>query len=205
MGVKEESNILKDIIEEANKRGHSEVRIRDVAYALMKVRFKDSLIPYTICFGAPEKDSDVDAYDAKDSTKFLIRYFEKDLSPKEKLVTDLESIVKSRHKNDDGATISFEENRAGMEQLLKEIAEAKADKDTIPAKELVALLKAEADIRSKLNDKFGASEKVDEQLIIVQPKFNHICDKTRKECWLQTRDFAMQHWHLIPDPNYKDE
>ena len=203
MGVKEDSNILKGIIEEANKRGHSEVRIRDVAYALMKVRFRDSLIPYTICFGAPEKDNDVDAYDAKDSTKFLIRYFEKDLAPKEKLVTDLESIVKSRQKNDDGGTISFEENRAGMEQLLQDIAEAKKDR-LIPTKDLVPLLKAEADIRSKLNDKFGAAEKVDEQLIIVQPKFNHICDKTRKECWLQTKDYAMKHWHLIPDPNYKE-
>lgn len=205
MGLKEENNILKNIIKEADKRGYSEVRIRDVAYALMKVRFKDSLIPYTICFGAPEKDNDVDVYDAKDSTKFLERYFEKDLAPKEKLVTDLESIIKSRPKNDDGATISFEENRAGMEQLLKEIADAKADKDTIPAKELVALLKAEADIRSKLNDKFGAAEKVDEQLIIVQPKFNTICPHTRRECWTQTRDFAMKHWHLIPDPDYKEE
>lgn len=204
MGVKEESNILKNIIEEADKRGHSEVRIRDVAYALMKVRFKDSLIPYTICFGAPEKDNDIDVYDAKESTKFLVRYFEKDLAPKEKLVTDLESIVKSRQKDDDGATISFEENRAGMEQLLKDIAEAKKE-GKIPTKDLVPLLKAEADIRSKLNDKFGAAEKVDEQLIIVQPKFNHICEHTRKECWLQTEEWAMKHWHLIPDPNYKEE
>lgn len=202
--MNEESKILKDIIEEANKRGHSEVRIRDVAYALMKVQFNDSLIPYTICFGAPEKDNDIEIYDSKESTKYLIRYFEKDLEPKEKLVTDLSSIVKSRTKTDDGGSISFEENRAGMEQLLKEIADAKADKE-IPPKELVQLLKAEADIRSKLNDKFGAAEKVDEQLIIVQPKFNHICSETRKECWLQTRQFAMEHWHLIPDPDYNNE
>lgn len=200
------------ITEEAKLRGY-DVRIRDIAYALMRVKFKDELIAYTVVFGTPEKDSDVTVYDEMESVRYLCRWFEKDLAPKksEKKAEDIISEIKRKRNaeetSEDG-TISFEENRAGIEQQIHEIRElieqaTKAEPKDL--KTLATLQKTEADLRSKLNDKFGASEKGGEQYIIVQPKFSHICEHTRRECWLQTKEYAMEHWHLIPDPKYKEK
>lgn len=195
--------MIAKITEDAKKRGH-DVRIRDIAYATLRVVLKDELIAYTVVFGAPNLDRDVTAYDGLDSTKYLVRWFEKELKPKkEKGSSDIDLIKKLSDKKTEQAedgSITFEENRAGMEQLLLEIAAAKTS--DLPPRELVPLLKAEADVRSKLNDKFGAAEKQNEQYIIVQPKYNTICPHTQRECWTQTKDFAMKHWHLIDDPNY---
>lgn len=198
-------NILKNITEEAKKRGH-EVRIRDIAYALMKTYFKDELIAYTVVFGVPEKDNDVTCYESLESTKYLVRWFEKDLAPKvvekERPEDVIKAIKKQKSETDEDGNMSFEENRAGIEIQIGEILELKKQllDDTgkcTDVKSMATLQKTEADLRSKLNDKFGASEKSSEQYIIVQPKFNHICEHTRRECWLQTKDYAMQHWNLI--------
>lgn len=104
--------------------------------------------------------------------------------------------------------MTFEENRAGIEQQIREIRELigqATEAEPRDLKTLATLQKTEADLRSKLNDKFGASEKSEEQYILVQPKYNHICQHTRRECFLQTKEYAMEHWHLIPDPEYKEK
>lgn len=62
-------------------------------------------------------------------------------------------------------------------------------------------IKLDIEIRTKLNDKFAVSEKQDEQRIIVETKFNTICPHTHRECWVQTKEYAMQHWNLIENPN----
>lgn len=205
-------NIIKHITDEAAKRGH-DVRIRDIAFALMRVKFQDELIAYTVAFGVPEKDNDVADYESLESTQFLIRWFDKELAPKEAETKSNAEIIKALTKSkkqvvaDDGS-MTFEENRAGIEQQLKEILELKkqcTDEDGKSDVKTMALLqKTEADLRVKLNDKFGAAEKSAEQYIIVQPKFNHICEWTRRECWLQTKEYAKEHWHLIDDPDYKE-
>ena len=205
-------SIVKHITEEAKLRGY-DVRIRDIAYALLRVKFDDELIAYTVVFGTPEKDSDVTVYDEMESVRYLCRWFEKDLAPKEteKKAEDIISEIKRKRNieetTEDGS-ITFEENRAGIERQIGEIRkliEEGTKEGTADLKTLATLQKTEADLRAKLNDKFGASEKGGEQYIIVQPKFSHICEHTRRECWLQTKSFAMEHWHLIPDPKYKEK
>lgn len=206
-------NILKHITEEAQKRGH-DVRIRDIAYALMKVKFNDSLIAYTVAFGVPDKDNDVTAYESLPSTKYLVKWFEKDLKPKEVEKKSNEDIVKALTKAkkteaDDDGSMSFEENRAGIEKQIAEVLELKQqligeDGICTDVKTMAMLQKTEMDARSRLNDKFGAAEKSNEQYIIVQPKYNHICEWTHRECWLMTEEWAKKHYHLIKDPNYKE-
>lgn len=208
MGLEMEGVVLKQIIEEAKLRGHSEVRIRDVAYALMKVRFKDSLIPYTICFGTPEnEDVDVSVYDKKDSTKFLVRWFEKDLAPKKetKMADVKDAILKAKEETDTDGSISFKENRAGIENQLREIAELKSITDKSDVKTMALLQKTEADLRVKLNDKFGADEKEAQDYIITPKVYDFVCPHTRRECYQINKKEAMEKWHLIPDPNYKEE
>lgn len=201
-------SIIKQITNDAKQRGH-EVRIRDIAYALLRVKFEDELIAYTVVFGTPEKDNDVTDYDIMESTQFLIRYFKKDLAPKiEKMENSadiIKELTKKKTDKDDTESMTFEENRAGIEQQLKEILELKrqcTDVDgNTDVKTMALLQKTEADLRVKLNDKFGAAEKSADQYIIVQPKFNHICEITRRECWVQTKEYAMEHWNLIENPN----
>lgn len=206
------TNIIKEVTDDAAKRSFN-VRIRDIAYALMRVKFDDDLIPYTVVFGQPEKDNDVTDYEKLDSTQYLIRWFKKNLQPKaeeEEPLDAIKAIQEISKTSGSSEAMSFEDNRAGIERQIDEILELKKqlideDGKVTDVKTMATLQKTEADLRSKLNDKFGASEKSSEQYIIVQPKFNAICEHTRKECWRQTREFAMEHWHLIPDPKYKGE
>lgn len=205
-------NKIKAIIEAADKRGY-EVTIRDVSYALMRVRFDDKLIAYTVIKGTgPDNEADVDSYDSMDKIQYLIRYFLEEMKPKEVPVQTNEQIIEALTKKSETSaegSLSFEDNRAGIEKQIDEILELKnqlIDENGIctDVKTMATLQKTEMDARSRLNDKFGAADKSKQQYVIVQPKMNHICEITRKECWLQTRDFAMQHWHLIEDPNYKE-
>lgn len=207
-------NKIQKITEDAQKRGH-DVRIRDISYALLKKVLGDSQIAYTVVFGVPNTDNDVEAYDSLESVKYLVRWFEKDLSSKDEKKNDSEELIKTIKKQKksesiDDESMSFEDNRAGIEKQIDEILELKRqlideNGKCIDVKTMATLQKTEADLRAKLNDKFGASEKSNEQYIVVQPKFSHICEWTRRECWLQTKQYAMEHWHLIEDPKYKKD
>lgn len=196
---------IRKVITDAGKRGY-DVTIRDVSYALMRVRFDDKLIPYTVIKGTgPEKESDVDAYDSMDKIQYLIRYFELETRPKN---TDdkpsaalIEAIAKREEGTTDG-TMSFEDNRAGIENQIAEILELKnqlIDKDgkCTDVKTMATLQKTEMDARSRLNDKFGASEKSKQQYVLVQPKYDYICPYTRHECLQITKERAMEKWNLI--------
>lgn len=193
------SNIIATIAEEAQKRGF-EVKIRDIAYALLKVKLKDDNIAYTVSFGSPLRANDVENYDSLESVQFLVKWFEKDLNPPVDDKAEIINIIKNSKgskkntKEDNG--ISFEENRAGIEKQINEILELKKNCPEDDIKTMALLQKTEADLRSKLNDKFGASEKDDERYVVVHPRFNHICEHTHRECWLQTKEFAMEHWNL---------
>lgn len=197
-------NELKHITDEAKKRGH-DVRIRDIAYALLRARFEDELVAYSVIFGVPEKDDDISCYEKLDSSKYLLRYFKKEMSPKEKETessADLLALLTKNQKQGNGdGDLSFEENKAAMIELIKRTEEALEDGSIDVDKGLKIL----SDLRVKLNDKFKVADKEVEQYIIVQPKYNTICEHTRRECWVQTKEFAMEHWHLIPDPAYKKD
>ena len=121
-------------------------------------------------------------------------------------------IAQSKGKKTDATndgSMTFEENREGIETQLREIVELKKEAmdsvDGADLKTLALLQKTEADLRVKLNDKFGAAEKTAEQYIIVQPKYNKICPYTRHECYEMTEEYAMQQFHLIKDPDYKED
>lgn len=197
-----ETNILKNITEEAKKRGHS-VRIRDIAYALLKVSFNDSLVAYTIVFGTPERDEDLKAYDKLESVNYLTRYFQRKKKSEEKdSETENKAIVAAlkKKKKGEGDLLSFDENYAGAVEQLKRIEELRKRCPASDIKTLKDLEKAESDLRVRLVDKFNVQETNVQQYIFVQPKFNHICEHTRRECWLQTKEFAMEHWNLIENP-----
>lgn len=200
------------VIDDAKKYGY-DVRIRDVGYAILCSKLDDANMAYMLIFG---DDGNLETFSKLDRIKYLVRYFQSEkLQAKEKneAAEIANLIAKSKGKKTDttnDGSMTFEENREGIEQQLREIVELKKDAmkptegEGADLKTLALLQKTEADLRVKLNDKFGAAEKTAEQYIIVQPKFNTICEHTRRECWLQTKEYAKEHWHLIDDPDYKE-
>lgn len=203
-------NKLESIINEAKKRSY-DVRVRDVGYATLVVGLGDEDLAHKLIFG---DDGNIATYKELPHVKFLVNYLNaENLKRKEsKEAEDIAKLIaQSKGKKTDNAdgSMTFEENREGIETQLREIVELKKEAmdsaEGADLKTLALLQKTEADLRVKLNDKFGAAEKTAEQYIIVQPKFNHICEITRRECWLQTKEYAKEHWHLIDDPDYKED
>lgn len=199
------------VIADGKKQGH-EIRIRDIGYAILCVKLADPNMAYMLIFG---DDGNFETFSKLDRIAFLVRYFQKEqMHSKEKAeATEIAKLIaKSKgkqQKNDSDSSLTFEENREGIEQQLKEIVDLKKEAmssiDGVDLKTLALLQKTEADLRVKLNDKFGASEKTAEQYIIVQPKFTKICPYTRHECYEMTEEYAMEHFHLIKDPNWDGE
>jgi hypothetical protein len=194
-----EQEKIERIIDGAKKYGH-DVSIRDVCYGLLRSAFDNDLFCYTVVFGTPQKDNDIACYERLDKVEYLLKLFKKKLAPKVERDKRLEKLIaeKSESNNKD---ITFEENKSAMVELISRTEEALTEGTIDPDKGLKII----ADLRVKLNDKFRVEDKSAEQYIIVEPKFNHICDKTRKECWLQTKEYAKEHWHLIDDPDYKTD
>lgn len=200
-------NKINKITNDAKKRGY-EVRIRDISYACLKAVLGDELIAYTVVFGTPHTDHDVKDYTSMDSIQYLVEWFEEEIAPKEEKKERPEDIVKALKKKktdtDDGS-MTFEENRAGIENQIAEILELKKlcvtisenGEERTDVKTLATLHKTEADLRSKLNDKFGASEKSKEQYVIVQKRFDFVCPYTRHECYQMDKEDAKKKWNLI--------
>lgn len=200
-------NKLEKIIEEAKKRSY-DVRVRDVGYAVLVAGLGDENLAHKLIFG---DDGNEITYRELPHIKYLVNYLKaEDLKKHEsKEAEDIAKLITQSKgkKNEDGDDIglTYEENYAGAVEQLKRIEDlrARCDKDDI--KTLKDLEKAESDIRVRLVDKFNVQEKAIEQYIIVQPKRNHICEHTHRECWLQTKEYAKEHWHLIDDPDYKED
>lgn len=206
-------NKLEKIIEEAKKRSY-DVRVRDVGYAALVAGLGDENLAHKLIFG---DDGNEATYKELPHIKYLVNYLKaEDLKKNEsKEAEDIAKLIaqsKGKKQVSNDGSMTFEENREGIETQLREIVELKkeamnpmGDEQGADLKTLALLQKTEADLRVKLNDKFGAAEKTAEQYIIVQPKFNTICEHTRRECWLQTKEYAKKHWHLIDDPDYKED
>lgn len=201
---------LEKIIEEAKKHSY-EVRVRDVGYATLVVGLGDEELAHKLIFG---DDGNVATYNTLPHVKFLVNYLNaENLKRKEsKEAEDIAKLIaKSKGKKTDNidGSMTFEENREGIETQLREIVELKKEAmdsaEGADLKTLALLQKTEADLRVKLNDKFGAAEKTTEQYIIVQKKFDFVCPYTHRECYQMDKDDAMRKWHLIDDPDYKED
>lgn len=174
-----EKKIL-EIIEECKKKGYS-IRVRDIAYVLLCNHFSDRSIAYrTVNATEP---TDMDKYHNSPEISYLREYLKYN-------VEETSSSKKEKTKEQ----ISFEENRAAMQDLLKQTQEA-MDNGEIEPKDGLKIL---ADIRVKLNDKFNVNEVVKDQIVVVEPKYNMICERYNVECYLPTKEQLMQMYNLKP-------
>lgn len=194
---------IKDIIKESRLAGH-DVKMKDVAYIIVRTVIDDRAVAYRSVFDTAENEDSVKQYEMQPGIKFLKNRLKKYISPKtQKSAASAPKVqdtsvkdISSKYKD-----ITFEENKEAMLELIDEIQEGMRNKEI----DVAVGLKMQTDIRTKLQDKFEVSNKKDEHRIVVNTKFNHICEWTRKECFLQTKEYAMKQWGLIEDPALKEE
>lgn len=163
---------IAEIITKLADSGYS-VRVGDVAYVLLCRNFDDSQVAYKALFG--------DGSDAEIS-----------LYSKSKAIVALTKCMKEMFGWDSKEDITFEENKAYMLKLKRDTEKAMADGD-IDKKDGLKIL---TDISTKLNDKFGAKEEMKDQIVVVNCKYNSICE-CGKEIYIPTKEDLMKQYNLV--------
>lgn len=177
---------VKQAIEDCKKAGH-EVGIRDIAYVFLSKNFDDIRMPYRCLFGL-DVDYNPDyaeTYDKTGTMEYLKGYVDMNFSDGPK--------KKKKKVADDGDDITFEENKAYMLKLKKDIEKAIEDGEM----EKKDGYKALADISVKLNDKFQVQGEAKEQMVMVNTKYNAICEACGRETYIPTKEDLMEKYNLV--------
>ena len=159
------------------KEDGADIRVRDIAYALLSRMFADRKTAYQCLFGT-------DGYD---------EYVSSDMREKLDEYLTNEGFVRSFSTDLDTGEISFEENKSALTKMIADI-EADMAAGLIEKKDGYARI---ADIRYKLNDKFKVEAAKKDRMIIVEKKFDFVCPHTRHECYQLDKETAMEKWNLI--------
>lgn len=176
---------VKQAIEDCKKAGH-DIGIRDIAYVFLSKNFDDIRMPYRCLFGL-DVDYNPDyaeTYDKTGTMQYLKGYVDMNFS---------DGTKKKKKAVAEDEDISFEENKAYMLKLKKDIEKAIEDGEM----EKKDGYKALADISVKLNDKFQVQGEVKEQLIVVNTKFNAICGSCGREIYIPTKEDLMEKYDLV--------
>ena len=158
------------------------VRVRDIAYTLLSHMFADNKTAYRCLFNG---DEGYDDYVNDEMRSALEGYMTE------------QGFIRSVSTDEGTGEITFEENRKEMEKLLKKTQDS-LDKGLIEPKDALKIM---ADIRVKLNDKFKVESKNQDRMIVVEKKFDFVCEYTRHECYQLDKEFAMKKWNLIENNN----
>lgn len=184
-----EAKDLKKIIEDCAKMKY-EITVRDISYIVLFNEYNSSTIAYKSIFGDGEEDV-ISKYHKSKTIKFLKTYIDANFKNKKQTKNVDEEDIQAEYED-----ITFEENKEAMVRLLAKIPEA--IKNGMSIKDA---LKLEADVRTRLNDKFSVAEKVEQQYIIVEQKYDDICPYCRHEIAVPTKEVLMQKYNLIENTN----
>ena len=165
---------IASIIDKCSSKGHV-VRVRDIAFALLCECFDDNAVAYKVLYG----EGDLDEYTSRESTA---------------IVSELVKKVNSQSNKG----ITFDENKAEIIKLIQETKDKEANGE-LDAKQSLDL---QTKLRVALNDKFGAKEEeVKEQLVIVNAKYNSVCQYCSHEIYVPTKEDLMKKYNLIENTN----
>lgn len=175
---------IKELIEDCTKKGHI-VNVRDISYAILSMQFEDINVAYKCIFG---NDYDYNqeycsTYDQTASINYL------------KSITEHTILNNGKKKRGKGEDISFEENKEYMLKLKRETEKAMMDGD-IDKKDGLKIL---TDISVKLNDKFSVKDETQDQIVIVQSKYDAICGRCGAEVSRRpiSKEEAMEMYNLV--------
>ena len=171
---------IRDITEKCKIKG-VEIKVSDIAFVYLCQHFTDPDVAYRALFGKEATAKEVEHYTNSKNIDIL-RQVLKEVDGKD----GHDELILTQD-------ITFEQNKEALIKMLDKIPEAVND-GTLTMKDA---MKMEKDIRVALNDKFGTAEESAQQFVFVEAKFNHICEWTRRECFLQTKDYAKKQWGLV--------
>ena len=174
---------IKKTIEDCARANHT-VSVRDISYVLLCMQFEDSLVAYKCIFG---NDYDYNqeyhaTYDQTATMAYLKTYVEF-------------TLLNDKKKKKVSEDISFEENKEYMLNLKRQTEEAMATGE-IDKKDGLKIL---TDISVKLNDKFNVSDSTQEQMVVVNTKYDAVCPSCGREISRRpiTKDEAMEMYNLV--------
>lgn len=175
---------IKRLVDDCGRKGHS-VGVRDIAYVLLAREFADYEVAYRAIFGS-DKDYDgsyASVYNNTEAIRFMRNIIDEymDVAP-----------IRGKGKNVEYDDISFEENKAYLLKLKKDTEDA-MDNGEIEVKDGLKIL---ADITVKLNDKFAVQDNSAEQMVIVNCKYNSICECGR-EIYVPTKEELIEKYNLV--------
>lgn len=174
---------IKKIIEDASKKGFK-IGVRDIAFVVLLDAFENEDIAYKCLFGSESgfMQEYASVYARTGAVEYIKDY-----------IDILSANNGSRSKKQDVDDITFDENKSYMIKLKKDTEEAMANGE-IEKKDALKIL---ADISVKLNDKFNVKDaNEDRQVVIVQNKFNAICECGR-EIYVPTKEEMMKKYNLV--------
>lgn len=180
--VKDIEKIIKDA-----KVMKLEASVRDISYVILFFEYCNATIAYKSIFNKDAGDKEIQKYDKSKVVNFLKSYIASNFSNKEEKPINTETIL---------TDISFEENKAALISLLQEVQQAMID-GKIDYKDGI---KMQTDIRTKLNDKFEVEKKEGQQYVIVETKYNNICEHCHHELYIPTKEDLMKQYNLIEKP-----
>ena len=169
-----------EILTAASTHG-ANLKVRDIAYVLLRRYFDDRSYAWRVCFTDADYDEKtIDAYEEGTGYQYL----------KEVLME-----VRDRGGLLYDEDITFEENKAYMLKLKR---------DTEIAMEACELekkdgLKILSDISTRLNDKFSVTQQQKDQMVIVEQKYDDVCPRCFSEVARRplSKEEAMKMYNLI--------
>ena len=187
---------VKDIektIKDASKMKH-EITVRDISYVILFFEYCSSVVAYKSIFDKDADENSIKKYDTSKKIDFLKMYIASNFKEEEKVKQSKKNEINNDELIQD---ITFEENKAKLIAMLQKVNDLVKSGD-MSAKDGV---KAEIEIRSKLNDKFKVSEEGGQQYIIVEQKYNAVCEYCSHELYIPTKEDLMKKYNLVEKDN----
>lgn len=162
-----------------------QIDYNDIVYCLVRDKFEDASLAYMCVFGCDIETAKLQSliYDDSGKVSFLkahlLLYDDKKKTPSKK----------------NSPSITYDENLAYMLKLKAETEEAKrlGDMDT---KDAIKIL---TDITVKINDRFKVNDDNKGQIVVVETKYNDVCDYCQHEVARapMTKEEAMEIYNLV--------
>ena len=168
-----------EILTAASTHG-ANLKVRDIAYVLLRRYFEDRSYAWRVCFtDAAYDEKTIDAYEEGTGYQYL----------KEVLME-----VRDRGGLLYDEDITFEENKAYMLKLKRD-TEIAMEAGELEMKDGLKIL---SDLSVKLNDRFQVQAQVKDQMVIVEQKYNDICPRCQTEISRRTmtKEEAMATYNL---------
>lgn len=173
---------LNKIVKDCEASGHK-VTVRDISFVLLCRCYSDIDVAGKAIFGSSM--SDYKSYSDQKNISFLRTYIN----------ANYKSIGSKRGRNKKELSeedITFEENRAELIKLIKETKE-KEKRGEIDAKQSID---SQTKLRIALTDKFKVKDDFQEQIVVVNTKYNSVCECGR-ELYIPTKEDLMKQYNLI--------